>query len=683
MKVGFTKDVELPESKHLPYQGKFPTMRTSQEFQEFLQTEADRHRISKAEWEVLVLAAEGYEIPSITQQLKEIDNKVTVEAVRQRLSEVYKKFQIEGKGPVKLAKLQQLLLSQYQQHQAQNPVSSPSNPISFKGDRKYPHQDLDGAPEVSLFYGRTEELATLKQWIVEDKCRLLLLLSTDGMGKTALSLQLARQIQDKFEYVVRRSLLSRPSIQEVLTHLIRFLSNETEIKLPSDVSSLVSLLIQYLDKHRCLILLDDLEAVVQMGLQGCHDRKEDEGYGELLRRVGESEHNSCLILNSREKPIEITSLAEKNLPIRVLKLKGLQLEEAKQFILSAKGFSGTEKEWEELIALYEGNPLALKTATTIIKDFFDGDFNKFFKRNQSVISGVVQDYLKRQTTIAASLPAKILDCLAVNPEPLTLQTLESNLLISEDFFPTTSSEFQLAIELLLDQSLIVQTNPQSEVGLFTIHPEVKNWTLGRIIAKYLNQIGYKKYMDGEFKSAKLDLILATRFNPDLAAAHFNLGSTYEKLENWSYARIHYRKAAEKLKNRASYAALSNLARMEILQGNAAMAVNLLLPSLEQIEDNTVKYALHKNLGWAYYLQQRYGEASEHLEKAIELDKDRAPAYCLLAQVQEAQNNEQANKQAIESWQHCLDKQPEAAAWRFPELDIWQLQARQRLNTEPS
>src|SRR5205085_11435091 len=32
-------------------------------------------------------------------------------------------------------------------------------------------QDWGEAPESSVFYGRTEELTTLEQWIVKDKCR--------------------------------------------------------------------------------------------------------------------------------------------------------------------------------------------------------------------------------------------------------------------------------------------------------------------------------------------------------------------------------------------------------------------------------------------------------------------------------------------------------------------------------
>jgi DNA-binding NarL/FixJ family response regulator len=76
-----------------------------QYFQEFLQVEADKHNLSKAEREVLVLALEGNDIAGIAAQLQVKDS-----AIRQRLSAVYQKFQIDGKGPVKFAKLRQFLI---------------------------------------------------------------------------------------------------------------------------------------------------------------------------------------------------------------------------------------------------------------------------------------------------------------------------------------------------------------------------------------------------------------------------------------------------------------------------------------------------------------------------------------------------------------------------------------------
>lgn len=46
--------------------------------------------------------------------------------------------------------------------------------------------DWGEAPDASIFYGRTQELETLTQWIQVDRCRVINLLGMGGMGKTAL-----------------------------------------------------------------------------------------------------------------------------------------------------------------------------------------------------------------------------------------------------------------------------------------------------------------------------------------------------------------------------------------------------------------------------------------------------------------------------------------------------------------
>ncbi|WP_366049331.1 hypothetical protein [Microcoleus sp. PH2017_11_PCY_U_A] len=50
--------------------------------------------------------------------------------------------------------------------------------------------DLSDTPEPNLFYNRTSELTTLKQWILENRTRLITIYGLSGIGKTALTLQL-------------------------------------------------------------------------------------------------------------------------------------------------------------------------------------------------------------------------------------------------------------------------------------------------------------------------------------------------------------------------------------------------------------------------------------------------------------------------------------------------------------
>ncbi|MGK7900495.1 MAG: NB-ARC domain-containing protein, partial [Hormoscilla sp.] len=82
----------------------------------------------------------------------------------------------------------------------------PSNEQTPNQDNPRPNVRLDlaDAPDVSPFYGRTAELTTLKQWILQERCRLVAVLGMTGIGKTAIAVQLVKQMSDKFDYVIWR-----------------------------------------------------------------------------------------------------------------------------------------------------------------------------------------------------------------------------------------------------------------------------------------------------------------------------------------------------------------------------------------------------------------------------------------------------------------------------------------------
>ncbi len=123
---------------------------------------------------------------------------------------------------------------------------------------KQPHINLDDAPELFSFYdysfaSRTTELATLENWIIVDRCRLIELLGINGIGKTALSLQLIEQIKTNFDYIIYRSLCFSPTLETTLKNLLQNFSEPTEIS--QDIESLISQLLNYLRKYRCLLIL--------------------------------------------------------------------------------------------------------------------------------------------------------------------------------------------------------------------------------------------------------------------------------------------------------------------------------------------------------------------------------------------------------------------------------------------
>ena len=339
-------------------------------------------------------------------------------------------------------------------------------------------QDWGEAVSVADFYGRTSELDTLENWLLRDRCRLVALVGMGGIGKTTLSIKFAEQIEGKFDCVIWKSLRDAPPVEEILANLIEFLSEgqETEANLPERVGERITRLMDYLRSLRCLIFLDNAESLLDSGSRVGKYRQGYEGYGELLRRVGETNHISCLMLTTREKPKEVAILEGERLSVRSLQLEGLREEEGQE-ILKVKGLSGSELELSVLSDRYVGNPLALKVVATTIQDLFDGNISEFLRQEKAVF-GDIRDVLDQQFERLSDIEQEIMYWLAIAREPISVSELREDFVLQVPLLKLLE-----ALESLSRRSLI-----EKNASRFTQQPVVMEYVTSHLIEGVCEEI---------------------------------------------------------------------------------------------------------------------------------------------------------------------------------------------------
>ncbi len=321
------------------------------------------------------------------------------------------------------------------------------------------------APDVSVFYGRTAELATLKHWISEQHCRLVALVGMGGIGKTWLATKLAEQMQHQFQSVIWYSLQPMPkclhpipSCNELLDDLIQHFTSQPKSNLPEKTHAKMLLLLNYLRQNRSLVVLDNVEAVLPgslCSLQAECDRAipitygtdaNYEEYEELFTHLGQGRHQSCVVLTSREAPKRVQQLAGTQLSIRVLPVPGLQPVAAQQ-IFSARGvFQGSPSEWERLITYYGGNPYLLE-----ILHLFDGSLTAFFDHNVLIFDDIRQ-LLDQHCDRLSALEHDVMKVLATQDPSCSFANLRSQI---SSAIPTT--DLLEALKSLKARSLLKKT----------------------------------------------------------------------------------------------------------------------------------------------------------------------------------------------------------------------------------
>ena len=319
---------------------------------------------------------------------------------------------------------------------------------NYNSERIFEWVNLRNTIDVSKFYGRTTELATIKKWLVEDCCRLVTVYGMGGIGKTALSVKLVKEIEGKFDRVLWISLQKASLFKQMLADIIQFLfdKHESEVKTSNSIKIDLAELFNYLRLHRCLIVFDEIETIMQTGVySGCY-KEEYKNYGQLIRYIAEISHQSSFLLISRELPKEAAIFDGSNLPVRSIELSGLQQIEGLKFF---HNFSSSILLKEKLVNNYFGNPFVLIKVAQEIKAVYGGNIHGFFQANNLLCSDI-EELLNQHYQRLSIFEKKICQKMMTYTEPITLLELQ------ECFASLISPiEIILYLESLRRRSLII------------------------------------------------------------------------------------------------------------------------------------------------------------------------------------------------------------------------------------
>ena len=286
-------------------------------------------------------------------------------------------------------------------------------------------EDWGEAPGVPRIYGRKQEGVELSRWIQEEQCRVIAVLGMGGVGKTTFATKLARHVKEDFICIFWRSLQHAPSPQHIVQQCIHFLARQHETTFPKELDEQITLLIGYLREQRCLLILDNVESILQSGQRAGQFEKGYEGYGRLIQRIGDAEHQSCLLLTSREKPEYIAHVEGKASPVRSFTLSGVGQHDGRK-LLQNKELIGSDEQWAALVALYSGNPLALQLVAEPIHVGFGGDIARFLQEEKTAI-GDINVLLEQQFHRLSAQEQEILYWLAIEREAIPLEEIRKNL----------------------------------------------------------------------------------------------------------------------------------------------------------------------------------------------------------------------------------------------------------------
>lgn len=339
---------------------------------------------------------------------------------------------------------------------------------NIKDRQKKSYINLTLAPQIINFYDRKEEIKFIERWIFEQNIRLISILGFSGIGKSTLVKSFIDSHLKNFEVIIWKKSSEPKPLNLLIDDVLKDLHPQFEAKESIySIDDKLKLLFNIFREHKCLIVLDDIHNIFAERQFSGHYQTAYQSYQNFFTLIAEIEHQSHVILISREKCSEMDYVDDELYSIRFLELMGLR---------NIRFFNKTSVNQDlcfQIIDLHEGNPFYLKEISLLIKDVFDNQLEEFFslvmnEHTLPIITNTMCSYLEQLLNRLAPIEQIIVAQCIKFDRPLTSAYLLQNLDIS-------SLEFMNGLQSLKRRYIIRQiVNSENDI-LLQISPVLQQY----------------------------------------------------------------------------------------------------------------------------------------------------------------------------------------------------------------
>jgi len=334
----------------------------------------------------------------------------------------------------------------------------------------------------SILYGYEGELALIKQWLAQGRVststpaqgsldgqvRLIGLWGLKGTGKSLLCETAIAQMEVPFEFVIRRSFKADCSLSDFCASIL------AEIGVAFRLEQAAEQLLTVLSQRQILLVFEGIEAILESRTLAGEYQRSHQNYRDFFQSALAASR-SCILITGTESPVNWVSQDGHNSALRSCLLTGLS-ESAAIVLLAGEALSPSAY-WPELIARYQGHPLALKSAARVIREMFNGRVDSFLTQISAPLHDTVH-LLSVSFERLSEAENNVLYWLASQEGPLSLSELQQTVPLSQDGTALIS-----VLDSLKQRSLLtIQTD--LDYPVFNLPPLVKSYVIQQLIAKF-------------------------------------------------------------------------------------------------------------------------------------------------------------------------------------------------------